>query len=154
MKRIFGISLWIFGGFAVIAFAAMGLVGLFAYSARNFEKEQNEYFSKVEYFVEGNVIGAKDIGGSYYLIEIEPTKFAMVKNRIRLSDDYVGVYTADTTRVFIVAPLPVDFSFPLRTVGVNTRDRQFLFNDTSESTLRTAALYKHKLPCGRNYIPF
>jgi len=78
----------------------------------------------------------------------------ILRNEIRSSDDYVGVYATDTSKVFIIAPLPENFSSALERIELNSRDRQFVFNYTSVSVLRTAALYKYKLPLSNNYTPF
>lgn len=153
MKKI-KISVWILCGLACILIASICLVGSFSYSAQDFKKVQNNYFTKVEYFIEGNVINWQEVGGPYYLIKLEPTRFELSKNVINPSDDYVGVFTADTSKVFIIAPVPSNFSSSLERIKLNTSNRQFVFNDTAKSTLRTATLYKYKLPSGSNYIPF
>ena len=142
------------GGLTCILIASICLVGLFSYVTQDFKKVQNSYFAKVEYFIEGNVIGWQEVGGPYCLIEIMPTKFEMNKNEIHTSDDYVGVFASDTSKVFVIAPLPENFSSSLERIKLNTYNRQFVFNDTAKSTLRTATLYKYKLPNGSNYIPF
>lgn len=142
------------GGLASIVFALICLVGLFSYSTQNYKNNQDKYFAKVEYYVEGNVINRQEVGGPYCLIEIVPTRFEIMRNDVRSSDDYVGVYATDTSKVFIIAPLPENFSSALERIKLNTHDRQFVFNDSSVSVLRTAALYKHKLPHDSNYIPF
>lgn len=154
MRKGIKISLWILGGLASIVFALICLVGLFSYSTQNYKNNQDKYFAKVEYYVEGNVINRQEVGGPYCLIEIVPTRFEIMRNDVRSSDDYVGVYATDTSKVFIIAPLPENFSSALERIKLNTHDRQFVFNDSSVSVLRTAALYKHKLPHDSNYIPF
>lgn len=154
MNKGIKISFWILGGLTCILIASICLVGLFSYVTQDFKKVQNSYFAKVEYFIEGNVIGWHEVGGPYYLIELEPTRFELRKNEINPSDDYVGVFTADTSKVFIIAPLPSNFSSTLERIKFNTHNRQFIFNDTTQSTLRTATLYKYKLPNGSNYTPF
>ena len=154
MKKGIKISFWILGGLVCISIASICLVGLFSYFAQDFKKVQNNYFAKVEYIIEGNVIDWQEVGGPYYLIELEPTRFDLRKNEINPSDDYVGVFTADTSKVFIIAPVPSNFSSTLDRIKFNTHNRQFIFNDTTQSTLRTATLYKYKLPNGSNYIPF
>lgn len=154
MKKGIKISLWILGGLASIVIALICLVGLFSYFIQNYRNNQDNYFAKVEYYVEGNVINQQEVGGSYCLIELDPTRFEMIRNEIHSSDDYVGVYTTDTSKVFIIAPLPENFSSALERIKLNTHDKQFVFNDTSVSVLRTAALYKHKLPHSNNYTPF
>lgn len=154
MRKGIKISLWILGGLASIVFALICLVGLFSYSTQNYKNNQDKYFAKVEYYVEGNVINRQEVGGPYCLIEIVPTRFEIMRNDVRSSDDYVGVYATDTSKVFIIAPLPENFSSALERIKLNTHDRQFVFNDSSVSVLRTAALYKHKLLHDSNYIPF
>lgn len=154
MRKGIKISLWILGGLASIVFALICLVGLFSYSTQNYKNNQDKYFAKVEYYVEGNVINRQEVGGPYCLIELVPTRFEIMRNDVRSSDDYVGVYATDTSKVFIIAPLPENFSSALERIKLNTHDRQFVFNDSSVSVLRTAALYKHKLPHDSNYIPF
>ena len=154
MKKGIKIPLWILGGFASIVIALICLVGLFSYFTQNYKNGQDNYFARVEYYIEGNVINRQEVGGPYCLIELAPTRFEIMKNDVRSSDDYVGVYATDTSKVFIIAPLPENFSSALERIKLNTNDRQLVFNDSSVSALRTAALYKHKLPYGSNYTPF
>lgn len=154
MRRSTKISLWILGGLAGVLIASICLVGLFMYFILDYKDGQDDYFAKVEYYIEGNVIDKQRVGGPYCLIELEPTGFEIRKNKIHLSDDYVGVFASDTSKVFIIAPLPENFSSSLERIELNTYNRQFIFNDTSVSALRTASLYKYKLPDGNNYIPF
>lgn len=154
MKKGIKISLWILCGLACIIIALICLVGIFSYFTQDYKNGQDNYFARVEYSVEGNVINRQEVGGSYCLIEIAPTGFEIMRNDVRSLDDYVGVYTTDTSKVFIIAPLPENFSSALERIKLNTHDRQFVFNDSSVSVLRTAALYKHKLPHGSKYIPF
>lgn len=154
MKKSIKLSLWIFGVLASIVIALICLVGLFSYFTQNYKNGQDNYFARVEYYIEGNVIKRQEVGGPYCLIELAPTRFEIMRNDIRSSDDYVGVYATDTSKVFIIAPLPENFSSALERIKLNTLDRQFVYNDTSVSVLRTAALYKHKLPHGNNYTPF
>lgn len=154
MKKGIKISLWILGGLACIVIALICLVGLFSYFTQNYKNNHDNYFAKVEYYVEGNVINRQEVGGPYCLIALAPTRFEIMRNDVRSSDDYVGVYATDTSKVFIIAPLPENFSSTLERIKLNIHDRQFVFNDSSVSVLRTAALYKHKLPHGNNYIPF
>ena len=154
MKKGIKMLLWILCGLACVLTGLICLVGVFSYFTQNFKKEQDGYFAKVEYSIEGYVIDKQIVGGPYCLIELEPTKFEIMKNEIRSSDDYVGVFASDTSKVFIIAPLPENFSSSLDRIEINTHNRQFVFNDTSVSTLRTASLYKHKLPNGNGYIPF
>lgn len=154
MKKGVKISLWILGGLASNVIALICLVGLFSYFAKNYKNNQDKDFAKVEYYVEGNVINRQEIGGSYCLIELAPTRFEIMGNDVHSSDNYVGVYATDTSKVFIIAPLTENFSSTLERIELNSRDRQFVFNDTSVSVLRTAALYKHKLPLSNNYTPF
>lgn len=154
MKKGIKISLWILGGLASIMIALICLVGLFSYFTQNYKNGQDNYFARVEYYIEGNVINRQEVGGPYCLIELAPTRFEIMKNDVRSSDDYVGVYATDTSKVFIIAPLPENFSSALERIKLNTNDRQLVFNDSSVSALRTAALYKHKLPYGSNYTPF
>ena len=132
MKKGIKISLWILGGLACILIALICLVGIFSYFTQDYKNSQDNYFARVEYYIEGNVINLQEVGGPYCLIEIVPTRFEILRNEIRSSDDYVGVYATDTSKVFIIAPLPENFS----------------------SVLRTAALYKYKLPLSNNYTPF
>lgn len=154
MKKGIKISLWILCGLASIVIALICLVGLFSNFTQNYKNGQDNYFARVEYSIEGNVINCQEVGGPYCLIELEPTRFEIMKNDVHSSDDYVGVYATDTSKVFIIAPLPENFSSTLERIKLNTHDRQFVFNDTSVSILRTADLYKHKLPHGSNYTPF
>lgn len=154
MKKGIKMSLWILCGLACVLTGLICLVGVFSYFTQNFKKEQDGYFAKVEYSIEGYVMDKQIVGGPYCLIELEPTKFEIMKNEIRSSDDYVGAFALDTSKVFIIAPLPENFSSSLDRIEINTHNRQFVFNDTSVSTLRTASLYKHKLPNGNGYIPF
>lgn len=154
MKKGIKISLWILGGLACLVIALICLVGLFSYFTQDYKNGQDNYFTRVEYYIEGNVINRQEVGGSYCLIELAPTSFEIMRNDVHSSDDYVGVYTSDTSKVFIIAPLPENFSSSLKRIELNTRNRQFVFNDTSMSVLRTASIYKHKLPHGSNYIPF
>ena len=154
MKKGIKISLWILGVVASVVIALICLVGLFSYFTQNYKNGQDNYFARVEYYIEGNVINRQEVGGPYCLIELAPTRFEITKNDVRSSDDYVGVYATDTSKVFIIAPLPENFSSALERIKLNTHDRQLVFNDSSVSALRTAALYKHKLPHGSNYTPF
>lgn len=154
MKKGIKISLWILGGLACILIALICLVGIVSYFTQDYKNSQDNYFARVEYYIEGNVINLQEVGGPYCLIEIVPTRFEILRNEIRSSDDYVGVYATDTSKVFIIAPLPENFSSALERIELNSRDRQFVFNYTSVSVLRTAALYKHKLPLSNNYTPF
>jgi hypothetical protein len=155
MNKGFKISFWILCGLACVLIASMCLIGLFSYFTHNFKKTQDGYFAKVEYSIEGYITDKQIVGGPYCLIELEPTKFEIMKNEIHSSDDYVGVFASDTSKVFIIAPLPENFSSSsLDRIEINTHNRQCVFNDTSVSTLRTASLYKHKLPNSNGYIPF
>lgn len=154
MNKVIKMSLWILGGLACIVVALICLVGLFSYFTKNYKESQTDYFARVEYYIEGNVIDWQEVGGPYCLIELAPTGFKIIRNDVRSSDDYVGVYATDTSKVFIIAPLPENFSSSLDRIEINTHNRQFVFNDTSVSTLRTASLYKHKLPNSNGYIPF
>ena len=154
MNKGFKISFWILCGLACVLTGLICLVGVFSYFIQNFKIEQDGYFAKVEYSIEGHITDKQIVGGPYCLIELEPTKFEIMKNEIHSSDDYVGVFALDTSKVFIIAPLPENFSSSLDRIEINTHNRQFVFNDTSVSTLRTASLYKHKLPNSNGYIPF
>lgn len=154
MKKSIKISLWILGGLTCVLFTLICLVGLFSYFTENYKESQTDYFSRVEYCIEGNVTDWQEVGGAYCLIELVPTRFEMEKNNIHSSDDYVGAFVSDTSKVFIIAPLPENFSSSLDRIEINTHNRQFVFNDTSVSTLRTASLYRHKLPNSNGYIPF
>lgn len=154
MKKGIKISLWILDGLACIVVALICLVGIFSYFTHGYKNGQDNYFARVEYYIEGNVINWQEVGGPYCLIELAPTGFEIIRNDVRSSDDYVGVYATDTSKVFIIAPLPENFSSILERIKLNTLDRQFVFNDTSVSVLRTVALYKHKLPHSNNYTPF
>ena len=154
MKKVIKMSLWIQCSLACFLSGLICLVGLFSYFTKNYKESQTDYFSRVEYCIEGNVIDWQEVGGTYCLIELVPTIFEMEENNIHSSDDYVGVFASDTSKVFIIAPLPENFSSSLDRIEINTHNRQFVFNDTSVSTLRTASLYKHKLPNSNGYIPF
>lgn len=154
MKKSIKISLWIFGGLASVVIVLICLVSLFSYFIQDYKNDQDNYFARVEYSIEGNVINCQEVGGPYCLIELEPTRFEIIRNEIRSSDDYVGVYATDTSKVFIIASFPENYSSTLERIKLNTHDRQFIFNDTSVSVLRTADLYKHKLPHSRSYTPF
>ena len=100
MKKGIKISLWILGGLASIVIALICLVGLFSYFTQNYKNGQDNYFARVEYYIEGNVINRQEVGGPYCLIELAPTRFEITRNDIRSSDDYVGVYATDTSKVF------------------------------------------------------
>lgn len=154
MREGIKISLWIFGGLVCVMIALICLVGIFSYFTHDYKNGQDNYFARAEYYIEGNVINRQEVGGPYCLIELAPTRFEIMKNDVRSSDDYVGVYATDTSKVFIIAPLPENFSSALEKIKLNTHDRQLVFNDSYVSALRTAALYKHKLPHGSNYTPF
>ena len=154
MKKVIKMSLWILCGLACFLSGLICLVGIFSYFTHGYKNGQDNYFARVEYYIEGNVINWQEVGGPYCLIELAPTGFEMKRNEIHSSDDYVGVFASDTSKVFIIAPLPENFSSSLDRIEINTHNRQFVFNDTSVSTLRTASLYKHKLPNSNGYIPF
>lgn len=154
MKKGIKISLWILGGVAIVVIALICFVGIFSYFTQNYKNGQDNYFARVEYYIEGNVINRQEVGGPYCLIELAPTRFEIMRNDICSVDDYVGVYATDTSKVFIITPLPENFSSALERIKLNTHDRLFVFNDSSVSVLRTAALYRHKLPHGSNFIPF
>lgn len=154
MRYSIKISLRILFGLICVLVTAISVVLIFSYFTQSFRQEQNDYFSKVDYTIEGNVVDWQKVGGNYYLIEFEPTRFEIPKNKIHSSDDYVGVFASDTSNVFIIAPISESFSSTLEKVGFSTHNRKFVFNDSSSTVLRTASLYKRRLPHGENYIPF
>ncbi len=154
MRYSIKISLRILFGLICVLVTAISVVLIFSYFTQSFQQEQNDYFSKVDYSIEGNVVDWQEVGGNYYLIEFEPTRFEITKNKIHSSNDYVGVFGSDTSNVFIIAHIPVSFSSTLEKVELSTHNRKFVFNDSSSSVLRTASMYKRRLPRGENYIPF
>lgn len=141
-------------GVVLLILAIIAFIGVATLSSHNYKYDQDEYFSKVEYVIEGKVIGNNNVGGNYYIIKLRPTKFTLPKNRINDMDDHVGVFAKDTSMVIVIAALPEKFTSPLKRISINTQNRQTTFNDSMTNTLRTAGLYKHKLPRGTNYVPF
>ena len=120
MKKGIKISLWILDGLACIVVALICLVGIFSYFTHGYKNGQDNYFARVEYYIEGNVINWQEVGGPYCLIELAPTGFEIIRNDVRSSDDYVGVYATDTSKVFIIAPLPENFSSTIISPQIDT----------------------------------
>jgi len=80
MKKGIKISLWILGGLACILIALICLVGIFSYFTQDYKNSQDNYFARVEYYIEGNVINLQEVGGPYCLIEIVPTRFEILRH--------------------------------------------------------------------------
>lgn len=56
MKKSIKMSLLILCGLACVLTVLICLVGVFSYFIQNFKKEQDGYFAKVEYSIEGYII--------------------------------------------------------------------------------------------------
>lgn len=137
----------------VILIVMAGIVGVmmaFFTTSASYHHSQDEYFSKVDYHLEGSVKSYRNVGGPYYLIEFKPSTFEISKNRINNGDSHVGVYSSDSSNVIIIASLPLSLDDEIEEIKISTTDRLILFNDSIPSRLRTAGLYEHDLPNTQN----
>lgn len=138
---------------AVILIIMAGIVGgmvVFFTTSASYHHSQDEYFSKVDYHLEGPVKSYRNVGGPYCLIEFKPTTFEISKNKINNGDSYVGVYASDSSNVIIIASVPLSLDDEIEQIKINTTDRLILFNDSISNTLRTAGIYEHDLPDTQN----
>ena len=141
MKKTGKIIYGVIGGVMLLILAIVAFIGVATLSSHNYSSNQNDYFLKSEYEIEGKVIDNNEIGGNYHILKLRPTKFALFKNNINPGDDHVGVYTKDTSMVVIIIAFPEEFTSPLEQISINAKNRKVIFNDSSANTLRTAGLY-------------
>ena len=137
----------------VILIVMAGIVGVmmaFFTTSASYHHGQDEYFSKVDYHLEGSVKSYRNVGGSYYLIEFTPTTFEISKNKINNGDSHVGVYSSDSSNVIIIASVPLSLDDEIVRIRISTTDRLIRFNDSISNKLRTAGLYEHDLPDTQN----
>ncbi len=85
-----------------IGFISTAIV-FFWHGTKKYEREQNEYFSKVEYLIEGQIVASKLLGGGTYFIEIDIDTIAIPKNNLSKSDDFVGLYDPEKNKVYVIA---------------------------------------------------
>lgn len=154
MRKTGKIIYGVIGGVILLILVLVSFIGVATLSSYNYSCNQNDYFSKSEYEIEGKVIDSRVVGGNYHIINLRPTKFALFNNNINTNDDHIGVYARDTSIVIMIAALPEKFTSPLEQISISTINRQIVLNDSSTNTLRTADLYKRNLPHGDDYIPF
>lgn len=99
-KIILKIILSIFLG--AIGFISTAIV-FFWHGTKKYERDQNEYFSKVEYLIEGQIVASRLLGGGTYFMEIDIDTIAIPKNNLSKSDDFVGLYDPEKSKVYIIA---------------------------------------------------
>lgn len=136
-------------GRIIIYSLAICFVVFFTTSA-SYHHSQDEYFSKVDYHLEGSVKSYRNVGGSYCLIEFKPTTFEISKNKINNDDSHVGVCSSDSSSVMIIASTPLSLKDDIEYVEISSRNRHIIFNDSICNTLRTAGTYEHILPSSLN----
>ena len=91
MKKVIKMSLWILCSLACFLSGLICLVGLFSYFTKNYKESQTDYFSRVEYCIEGNVIDWQEVGGTYCLIELVPTIFEMESDTMQIPSRHISL---------------------------------------------------------------
>lgn len=106
-RKYIRIICWSLVVILIIMAGIVGVMVIFFSTSASYHHGQDEYFSKVDYHLEGSVESYRNVGGSYYLIEFTPTTFEISKNKINNGDSHVGVYSSDSSSVMIIASTPL-----------------------------------------------
>ena len=149
-RKYIRIICWSLVVILIIMAGIVGVMVIFFSTSASYHHGQDEYFSKVDYHLEGSVKSYQNVGGSYYLIEFTPTTFEISKNKINNGDSHVGVYSSDSSSVMIIASTPLSLKDDMEYVEISSRNRHIIFNDSICNTLRTAGTYEHILPSSLN----
>ena len=149
-RKYIRIICWSLVVILIIMAGIVGVMVVFFTTSASYHHSQDEYFSKVDYHLEGSVTSYRSVGGSYYLIEFTPTTFEINKNKINNGDSHVGVYSSDSSSVMIIASTPLSLKDDIEYVEISSRNRHIIFNDPICNTLRTAGTYENILPSSLN----
>lgn len=102
----------------IIMAGIVGVMVVFFTTSASYHHSQDEYFSKVDYHLEGSVKSYRSVGGSYCMIEFKPTTFEISKNKINNGDSHVGVYSSDSSSVMIIASTPLSLKDDMEYVEI------------------------------------
>jgi len=100
MKRVIYI---IFGILGFILLLGVFLFYLLVASPTKHKKIQDEYFSKVDYQLSGEIKRFEHLGGGNCLLYIYVNEFKMHNNFLSHEDDFVGLYDRDNRSVVFFA---------------------------------------------------
>ena len=129
-RKYIRIICWSLVVILIIMAGIVGVMVIFFSTSASYHHGQDEYFSKVDYHLEGSVESYRNVGGSYYLIEFTPTTFEISKNKINNGDSHVGVYSSDSSSVMIIASTPLSLKDDMEYVEISSRNRHIIFNDS------------------------
>ncbi len=143
----------------VLIFALLGLITFvliaivfFTYTKNSYIKNQDRYFTKVSYIIEGRISSSKLIGGVSYLIEIEVDTSNILKNELSVDDDFVGLYDQEQNKIYIIADIVNDssnetISNQLKYIKINTfkKEVMYLGDSVQIELLKCNSIYKHHL---------
>jgi hypothetical protein len=162
MKKILIIS------FFIASIILVGLFYLIIISPKQYKEEQNNYFSKVDYQLEGNVFKFKYLGGVNCLLYIKPESFEFKKNSLNKEDDFIGLFSEEEDLIVLVADFDLvlggkydsldkdKFENIAIGVKVNSGERTIHYfegeNLIGKTKLSTASVYKDDLLLLENQI--
>jgi len=81
----------------------VGVLYTFLYSERDYKREQDKYFEKVDYSFFGKMHSYQLLSGSLYFIEIDVDSATFTKNNISNNDDFVGLYSKKDKQIFFLS---------------------------------------------------
>jgi hypothetical protein len=155
MKKVLFICFFIF------AIIFMSLFYLIIISPENYKEEQNYYFNKVDYKLEGIVYKFKYLGGVSSLLYIRPESFDLKENNLQKEDDFIGLFSKQENFIVLVADfdLLMDGKYDSLEkdkfenidiiIKVNSRERNIYYFKgkklIGKTKLSTASVYKDDL---------
>ena len=134
----------------------VGIILSFVTEAENYQKEQDKYFEKVEYYFCGKMHSYKILDyRPIYLIEIDVDSALFVKNNISYNDNFFGLYSKTQNKIFFNAYFDIGnrtnkrvINDTLPYVRVNSSNRTIEYitnNETKYEKLSISGFYKRDL---------
>ena len=123
--------------------------------SEEYKKMQNDYFSKVDYEIQGKMTDYRLLGGScYFLIEVKIDSIIFRKNELKYKDDFVGLYSNKNNQIYFFACICLQDDLlnnnnnNLPYVKINSAERKIVYkykNTEIEDILSPADIYRDYL---------
>ena len=133
----------------------LAFIDILFFGTTRFSKEQENYFSHVNYRFKGQIVGYSHLGGTVYLLELNSDSLIFMTTNLLSSSDFLGVYDKKSNKVYVLVQIPIwkskrdnDSVRHYGTVRFDSSVRSIFydFNDTSFSQpLRTFPMYNYRL---------